>query len=142
MKRPAKLLYQTNRLAYLMMMLHIVSITIYLIVVLLNMTISWRISYVSLSNIILMLFAFLVAVKINVYDAKFQYVPFVLAIYQIYQAMNVPSGVIGSQFQFAVIASLSAAGFAILSSIISIYRNNIRTKIIQESKISKNHFAK
>lgn len=142
MKRPSKLLYQTNKLAYAAMMFHIIAVTIYLVIVLLNMTINWRIAVVSLSNVILMLFAFLVAVKIKVYDSKFQFIPLLLAAYQLYQGLVLPQGVAGNAQFIALTSAFAAAGFAIMASLVSIHRNKIRKQVIKTYNITSNQLSK
>jgi len=142
MKRPSKLLYQTNKLAYTAMMFHIIAVTIYLIIVLLNMTINWRIAVVSLSNVVLMLFAFLVAVKIKVYDAKYQFIPLFLAAYQLYQGLFLPQGVVGNAQIIGLTSAFMAAGFAIMASLVSIHRNKIRKHVIKTFNITNNQLSK
>ncbi len=141
MKRPAKLLYQVNKLSYSLMLIHIVAIVSYLIVVLVNMDVNLSISFVALSNVILMLFAFLVAVRIKVYDHRYQYVPLFLALYQALQILFIPSGIEGKNLYMALAACIIAALCAIASSIISIYKNKIRSQVIKDQNTSKSSLA-
>lgn len=142
MKRPLKLLYQNNNASYSLLMLYIVAMTIYVLNILLNMKVSWQVSFVSLSNVLIMLFAFLIAVKVKVYDDKFRYMPFVLAAYQLLQTFLIPVGLTSSEKTTAIITSIVAIVFALLSGSISVYKNKIRRKVIKDGNISNSHFAK
>ncbi|MCK7488603.1 MAG: hypothetical protein MZU97_26235 [Bacillus subtilis] len=63
MREPKRLLYQPNRLGYSLMLLFIVSAGVYLVFTLKSMAVNQAIAFVSLVNIVAILFAFLVAVK-------------------------------------------------------------------------------
>ncbi len=141
MKRPEKLLYQVNKLSYGLILLHIACIVFYITTVLSKMTIGYQIAFVSLANIIMMLFAFLTAVKIKVYDHKFQYAPFIMAVVVLLQLINLPKGLDEITTRNALIAGSLAILFAILSSLVSIYKNKIRAHYIDQKKIKKSHLA-
>lgn len=141
MKRPEKLLYQVNKLSYSLILLHIVCIVIYTTTVLSKMTIGYQVAFVSLTNIVMMLFAFLTAVKIKVYDHKFQYAPFFMSLIIGLQIINLPSGLDVQTSRNAIISGIFAVLLAVLSSIISINRNRIRAKYIQHKDIKKSQLA-
>jgi hypothetical protein len=141
MKQPRRLLYQPNRLGYSLMLLFIVSAGIYLVFTLKSMTVNQAIAYVSLVNIVAILFAFLVAVKIKFYSRIHQFSPFFLAILLGVQVLNIPAGVIESDLTIVTFAGFAAVFFALASGIVSVVKNTIRRRFIHANNIKDTHLS-
>ncbi|MBN2504637.1 MAG: hypothetical protein JXB20_04770 [Bacilli bacterium] len=142
MKRPKRLLYQTNKGAYAFMFIFIACLVAYTSFVLKSMQVDHMISAVSLINIVMLLAAFLTAEEIKVYNRKFQFVPLLYAAIMTYQLLNIPTGVAGGDLIIAKISAILAVVSAFAASGLSYFRNRIRAKVIAENNIGKSQLTK
>jgi len=142
MKKPKKLLYQKNTLAYSLMLVYILALIIYVIYVLRSMTVSYAIAGVSLVNIITLLVAFLVAEEIKIYNSKYQIVPLVFASIQLYQLVNIPEGLAGTNLVIVYISGAIAIICSVTASLVAIHKNRIRARVIEENNVKATHLAK
>ncbi len=142
MKKPKKLLYKKNTLAYSLMLVYILALIIYVIYVLRSMTVTYSIAGVSLVNIITLLVAFLVAEEIKIYNRKYQIVPMVFASIQLYQLVNIPVGLTGTNLVIVYISGIIAIFCSVTASLVSIYKNRIRARVIEENNVKATHLAK
>lgn len=128
MKRPERLFYQTNKQSYNLILIYILLNILYIILYLNHMNVDIWVSYVSIVNIIILLISFLVAARIKVYDRKFQYVPIIFGIIQVFRLFTIPKEIVGKIKIILLIILIISAICCFMSSYIAIIKNNLRKK--------------
>ncbi len=141
MKKPEKLLYQHNKTSFYLMLLHIICLALFVVLILRSMPIDMMLGVFSLSNIIIILFAFLTSVKLKNYDPKYQFVPILFATALFIQLFFIPS-IKESDLKVVITAGIIGVIAAVVSSGFAAYKTRIRQKFIMKSNIDETELVK
>src|SRR5690554_5550591 len=120
MKRPARMLYQPNKIGYYLMLIFIIANLVYTIQSLETMATTLFLGTDTMINIAILLAGFLASAKIKVYDKRWSYIAFGFALFQIVRMFWTP-GIKQDWVVYLAISSISA----LLASFISLHKINI-----------------
>ncbi|WP_245587882.1 ABC transporter ATP-binding protein [Acholeplasma granularum] len=120
MKRPARMLYQPNKIGYYLMLIFIIANLVYTIQSLETMATTLFLGTDTMINIAILLAGFLASAKIKVYDKRWSYIAIGFALFQIVRMFWTP-GIKQDWVVYLAISSISA----LLASFISLHKINI-----------------
>ncbi len=124
-----KLLYQTNKVSYNLLMLCVALNTYYLITTLNNINIGFSIGVIIVGNIAYTLLAFLCAVKVKTYDELWSKICIFMGFTQFFKLITLPSEIVGTA-QVGLFAALLISGASyIVAAIISLNKIKLRSTL-------------
>lgn len=138
MKNIEKMVYQENKKGYNLIMIFIILNFSYMLKMLNNMPTTYRLGIFTMINILLLLLAFLLAVKVKTYSIMWSYIGFLVTFFQVLQMLSIKC-FLGKdpELSMYIVLGLSVL-FVALGSIISVKVSKERTQFMQEYEINEN----
>ncbi|MDC7221041.1 MAG: hypothetical protein PQJ59_13985 [Spirochaetales bacterium] len=138
MKHKERRIFQKNKIGFLLILAFIILNTVYSIYTLNSMEKDYFLGSFTMQTILLLLFGFLTAVKVQNYtNTAWCLAAVVLGAYQAVRILFVQTGAVGGQLAFLNIVLILSAGFAIAGGVLSFIwtkeRQSIEKKMEQEN---------
>ena len=130
MRRPSRMKYQANKVAYWSMLLFVFLNIIYVFASMENFIITGFIGVDTFFNIFILLFGFLGSVKLKNYSKRWIFIVLIMAVFQVLRIVWLPDVPANVFRNIVIILSLSAT-FAIIAAVITFYKVMLMEKVIE-----------
>ncbi len=151
MNKPEKLLYQVNKISYMLTLLYIIINIFYCLVILNSMYVvnpetfkrGYLVMWVALFNIGLVLYAFLIAVQAKNYKLTASYVLFGLGLLQFLRIFFfIPKEISGSNLIILILLLIASGVLVVVAGLITYKKSKIRRDYIEENNIQAKNIVR
>lgn len=135
MNASEKRLYMENALSQQLILLWLAGNTLFTIFYVNSMDVDAQLGFFVMLNIMLSLFAFLMAVRQKIYQIQWGYVGIGLALFQLLRLFWIPVEIVNPTRLLIQILLVATSAAALAASIVCIQRSQERQKYIEENNI-------